>query len=27
VHDGAIAVDPRIAVGPPGERAAPASSR
>lgn len=27
VHDGAIAVDPRIAVGPPGERAAPVSSR
>ena len=27
VHDGAIAVDPRIAVGSPGERAAPASSR
>ena len=27
VHDGAIAVDPRIAVGPPGERAAPTSSR
>ena len=27
VHDGAIAGDPRIAVGPPGERAAPTSSR
>ena len=27
MHDGAIAVDPRVTVGPPGERAAPASSR
>ena len=27
VHDGAIVVDPRIAVGTPEERAAPASSR